>query len=149
MELIVSSIKDLKTRLSWDEYFMSVSYLVSQRSSCERLHVGCVLVKDNRIIACGYNGFIAGAPHESIVRDGHEQMTIHAETNAIADCSKRGVSSADCTAYVTHFCCVNCTKILIASGITRIKYSEDYKNDELVHTLCKNGNVIIEQFTFC
>lgn len=147
MELIVSSIKDLKTRLSWDEYFMSVSYLVSQRSSCERLHVGCVLVKDNRIIACGYNGFIAGAPHESIVRDGHEQMTIHAETNAIADCSKRGVSSNDCTAYVTHFCCTNCTKILIASGIKKIIYAEDYKNDELVYTLCKNGNVEIIKFT--
>lgn len=146
MNSIVDSIKELKERLSWDEYFMSAAYLVSQRSPCERLHVGCVLVKDNRIIACGYNGFIAGAPHVGHVRDGHEQMTIHAETNAIADCSKRGVISNECTAYVTHFCCINCTKILIASGINKIVYAEDYKNDDLVYKLCENGNVGIFRF---
>lgn len=146
MEPIVKSIKGLGYRPSWNEYFMTVAFLISQRSSCERLHVGCVLVSDNRIIACGYNGFVAGAPHESVVRDGREQMTIHAETNAVADCAKRGVSMDGSTAYVTHFCCINCTKVLIASGIKQIIYAEDYKNDELVIKLCEVGNVKLTKY---
>lgn len=148
MNTLVTEIKNLKHRPSWDEYFMTQSYLISQRSSCERLHVGCVIVKDNRVISCGYNGFIAGAPHESIVRNGSEQMTIHAETNAVADCAKRGVSMCGATAFVTHFCCINCAKVLIAAGIKKIVYAEDYKNDELVYKLCENGYVEINKFEF-
>ena len=79
-------------RLSWDEYFSEISEVTAKRSSCDRLKVGCVLVKDNRIISQGYNGFLPGCVHKSIVRDGHEQATVHAEQNAIADCAKRGVS---------------------------------------------------------
>ena len=63
-----------------------------ERSSCHRLQVGCLLVKDNRIISQGYNGHLPGAPHKSIVRNNHEQATVHAEQNAICDCAKRGVS---------------------------------------------------------
>jgi len=133
-------------RPSWNEYFMEVCNLISKRSSCGRLHVGCVLVKDNRIIATGYNGHLPGAPHDSFVRDGHEQLTIHAETNAIADSAKRGVSLDGCTAYVTHFPCINCAKILIASGIKRIIFESLYKDDELVLILCQKGNVQIEMF---
>jgi len=133
-------------RPSWNEYFMEVCNLISKRSSCGRLHVGCVLVKDNRIIATGYNGHLPGAPHDSFVRDGHEQLTIHAETNAIADSAKRGVSLDGCTAYVTHFPCINCAKILIASGIKRIIFESHYKDDELVPILCQKGNVQIEMF---
>jgi len=65
-------------RISWTEYFSDLAKLVSKRSPCERLQVGCVLVKNNRIIATGYNGFLPNAPHESIVVDNHEQATIHA-----------------------------------------------------------------------
>ena len=79
-------------RPTWDEYFKNVVEVTSTRSPCERLKVGCLLVKDNRIISQGYNGFLPGSPHESIVRDGHEQGTIHAEQNAICDCAKRGAS---------------------------------------------------------
>lgn len=134
-------------RPSWNEYFMAVCNLISKRSSCGRLHVGCVLVKDNRIVATGYNGHLPGAPHDSFVRDGHEQLTIHAETNAIADSAKRGVSLDGCTAYVTHFPCINCAKILLASGIKRIIFESHYKDDELVLLLCQIGNVQIEMFT--
>tara|TARA_Y100000389_G_C17448560_1_gene513181 strand:- start:467 stop:874 length:408 start_codon:yes stop_codon:yes gene_type:complete len=125
-------------RPSWDEYFQSIASLTARRSPCHRLKVGCVLVRENRIIAQGYNGFIRGAPHESIVVDGHEQATIHAEQNAIADCANRGTSCNGTTAYVTHYPCVNCCKILIASGISEIKYINDYKNDPLVCKLIKN-----------
>jgi len=130
-------------RISWDEYFAKTAELISCRSSCERLHVGCVLVKDNRIISAGYNGFLPGAPHKSIVRNNHEQATVHAEQNAISDCAKRGVSTKDCTAYITHYPCLNCFKILAAAGIKEIKYLNDYKNDEVVNQLNIHFNLKI------
>ena len=74
------------SRPTWDEYFMATAVLVSSRSSCERLHVGCIIVSTgkhpNRLVAAGYNGFLPGTPHDSKVRDGHEQATVHAEQNA-------------------------------------------------------------------
>ena len=128
-------------RLDWDSYFMSMAFLIASRSSCNRLHVGCVLVKDTRVISVGYNGFLAKLPHKSIVRDGHEQATVHAEQNSIADCAKRGISCADATAYITHYPCINCAKILAASQIKEIKYSQDYKNDPIVKELFENSNI--------
>ena len=106
--------------------------MTSSRSPCDRLKVGCVLVKNNRIISQGYNGFLPGAPHQSKVVNNHEQATVHAEQNAITDCAKRGVSSDQCDAYITHYPCVNCMKILCASGIKNIYYIHDYNNDPLV-----------------
>jgi dCMP deaminase len=122
-------------RPSWDDYFMAVALLVSSRSSCERLHTGCVLVSTgeyrNRIIAAGYNGFVAGARHISKMRDGHEQATIHAEQNAITDAARRGVSICGTVAYISHFPCLQCSKLLVSSGIVEIKYHFDYNNDPL------------------
>ena len=133
-------------RPSWDEYFKKILLVTKSRSACERLQVGCLLVKDNRIISQGYNGFLPSLPHESIIRNNHEQATVHAEQNAIADCAKRGVSCDGCTAYITHYPCIICTRILLASGIKEIKYLEDYKNDELVKHFCDQMNVSIIKF---
>ena len=119
-------------RLLWDEYFKQIVLVTKNRSPCERLQVGCLLVKDNRIISQGYNGFLPGAPHESIIRDNHEMATVHAEQNAISDCAKRGVSCNESIAYITHYPCIHCCRLLLASGIKEIKYIDDYKNDELV-----------------
>ena len=77
-------------------------------------------------------GFLPGCIHESKMRDGHEMATIHAEQNAISDCAKRGVNCNDSTAYITHYPCINCMKILCASGINKINYIHNYNNDELV-----------------
>ena len=128
-------------RLSWDEYFSKIVKVTSERSPCERLQVGCLLVKDNRIISQGYNGFLPGCPHESIVRDNHEQATLHAEQNALMDCAKRGVSCEGCTAYVTHYPCIICARLLLAGGIKKINYLNDYKNDELVEKFTEQSNV--------
>ena len=107
------------------------------------MQVGCLLVKDNRIISQGYNGFLPGCPHESIVRDNHEQATIHAEQNAISDCAKRGVSCEGAIAYITHYPCIICMRLLCASGIKCIKYIEDYKNDPLVQYFANVSDVNI------
>jgi dCMP deaminase len=130
-------------RSSWDEYFKKIVLVTKERSPCLRLQVGCILVKDNRIISQGYNGFLPNAPHLSIIRDNHEMSTVHAEQNAIADCAKRGVNCNESIAYITHYPCINCTKLLLASGIKIIKYIDDYKNDELVEHFCDQLNIKI------
>ncbi len=130
-------------RPSWNEYFKEIVQVTAKRSPCERLNVGCIFVKDNRIISQGYNGFLPGCEHKSIVRDGHEQATVHAEQNALCDCAKRGASCAGATAYVTHYPCIICARLMLASGISEIKYISDYKNDELVSIFCKQKNVLI------
>lgn len=122
-------------RISWNDYFMKAATLASVRSPCERLKVGCVLVKNNRLISMGYNGFLAGTDHRSIVRWGHEQATIHAEINAITDAAKRGVSIDDSVAYITHYPCINCFKALASSGVKKIYYQVDYKNDPILEEL--------------
>jgi dCMP deaminase len=133
------------TRPSWDEYFKEIVQVTAKRSPCERLHVGCLLVSQHRIVSQGYNGFLPGCEHQSILRDGHEQATVHAEQNAIADCAKRGVSCEGCIAYITHYPCIICCRILLAAGIKSIKYIYDYKNDPLVASFTKNMGVEIEK----
>lgn len=130
-------------RPTWDEYFKEIVQVTAKRSPCERLQVGCLLVKDNRIISQGYNGFLPGCPHVSIVRDNHEQATVHAEQNALCDCAKRGVSCDGCIAYVTHYPCVICARLLFASGIREVKYVHEYKNDEIVSLLADQAGVKI------
>jgi len=133
------------TRPSWDDYFKEIVQVTAKRSPCERLQVGCLLVSNNRIVSQGYNGFLPGCTHTSIVRDGHEQATVHAEQNAIADCAKRGVRCVGATAYITHYPCIICARILLAAGISEIKYIDDYKNDELVAHLASQIGVDIQK----
>jgi dCMP deaminase len=140
---LIHLTNDSKERLEWDDYFMSIALLASQRSPCDRLHVGSVIVKNNRLISMGYNGFISGAPHISRVQDNHEQSTIHSEINAITDCAKRGVSLDGGTIYVTHYPCINCFKCIAASGIKNIVYLEDYNNNPIVHILASDSNITI------
>ena len=132
-------------RISWDQYFSKIVKVTSERSPCERLKVGCLLVKENRIISQGYNGFLPNHPHVSIVKNNHEQATVHAEQNAIADCAKRGVSCSGSTAYITHYPCIICCRILLASGISKVKYLEDYKNDELVSIFFNQSSTSISK----
>lgn len=132
-------------RPSWNDYFKEITLATLKRSPCERLKVGCILVLDNRIISQGYNGFLPGCPHNSIIRDNHEQATVHAEQNAICDCAKRGVSCNNSIAYISHYPCLICTRLLLASGIKKIYYINDYKNDELVDIFCSQKKVIIEK----
>ena len=147
VDLIAEAAENFPHRPSWDEYFMATAVLLATRSNCERLHVGCVIVtggaRKNRIVAAGYNGYLPGTPHHSRIREGHEQATVHAEQNAVADAARRGSSVEGCVAYVTHYPCVNCAKILAASGIAEVRYRHDYKNDELVAPLLAEAGVTI------
>ena len=145
-QLINMNESTYNTRLDWDEYFMSIALLASQRSPCQRLHVGSVIVKNNRLISMGYNGFIAGAPHISRVKDNHEQSIIHSEINAITDCAKRGTKiSQGSKIYVTHYPCINCFRSIASCGIKEIIYLEDYNNDPIVQQLASDSSVTIRK----
>ena len=137
--------QNFKTRLDWDEYFMSIALLGSCRSPCERLNVGSVIVKNNRLISMGYNGYIPGAPHISRIHDNHEQSIIHGEINAITDCAKRGSSLDGAKLYVTHYPCINCFRTIAACGIKEIIYLEDYNNNPIVEELAKDSTIKIRQ----
>jgi dCMP deaminase len=145
VDLIAQAARRFPRRPTWDEYFMATAVLIATRSNCERLHVGCVLVaggdRRNRLLAAGYNGFLPGTPHVSRMRAGHEQATVHAEQNAVADAARRGSPVAGCTAYVTHFPCIGCAKMLASAGIAEIKFRADYRNDPLVVRLMSDAGI--------
>ena len=145
IDTIVDVAKDLEARPSWDEYFMATAFLIATRSACQRLNVGCVIVSKgnhkNRIIAAGYNGFLPGAPHISRLDNDHEQSTVHAEQNAISDAARRGVSLSGSTAYITHFPCIVCAKLLVAAGVNEIKFHFDYNNNPMVEEIFKENEI--------
>lgn len=139
-----------KDRLTWDEYFMNLAITVSERGTCDRAYVGCVIVnEDNRIVTTGYNGSIKGNPHcddiGHTMRDGHCIATIHAEMNALLYCAKEGISVNGCKAYVTHFPCLNCTKSLIQAGIKEIYYRKAYRVDEYAIELLERNKISYEK----
>lgn len=134
-------------RINWNEYFMCLAILTSTRSPCSRLHVGCIFVKDKRVVSMGYNGFPTGEPHCSTIRidsDGkeHEMATIHAEQNTICYGANTGVSLRGSTAYITHYPCLNCAKLLLSCGVTQVNYHNDYNNDPLVSIVCSNLKIV-------
>lgn len=132
-------------RVNWDEYFMSIALLASCRSPCERLHVGSTIVKSNRLISMGYNGYISGAPHISRIEDNHEQSIIHSEINAITDCAKRGVSLEGAKIYITHYPCPNCFRCIASCGIKEIYYHNNYNNNPIVQDLAIDSNILIKK----
>lgn len=141
----------MSERIPWNQYFMAQSILISLRSTCNRLAVGATIVRDKRVISGGYNGSVSGEDHcidvGCYMEDGHCLRTIHAEANAILQCSKFGSSTDGASIYVTHFPCLQCTKHIIQSGITKLFYLEDYKNHPYAIKLLEQANVSIEKVT--
>ena len=139
-------------RPDWDSYFMKIAYAVSERSTCDRAFVGCVLVLDKRILTTGFNGSPAGQDHcdevGHLLVDGHCVRTIHAETNAIIQAALHGVSTRDCTCYVTHFPCINCSKALINAGIIRLVYNVAYRVDKNAMKFLTDANIEISQIDY-
>lgn len=133
-------------RKDWNNYFIDLAETVAERATCDRAHVGCVLVNDeHRIVSTGYNGSVAKNPHcdeiGHTMRDGHCIATIHAEMNAILYCAKEGIKLKGTTCFITHFPCLNCTKALIQAGIKKIYYKEGYRPDEYALKLLKLNDI--------
>ncbi|MBT6254454.1 deaminase [Candidatus Uhrbacteria bacterium] len=132
-------------RPDWDTYFMNIAKVVATRGTCDRAHVGAVIVKDNRIITTGYNGSPPGMEHCSDIghqmEDGHCIRTLHGEENAILQAAIIGGSSAKgATLYTTHSTCYQCLKKAISVGVTRIVAGMLYR-DPTVGEICKKVGI--------
>ena len=122
-------------RVSWETYFMNIATEVATRSTCDRKHVGAVIVRNKNILSTGYNGSIKGLPHcdeegHEMV-DGHCIRTTHAEANAIVQAAKNGVSIDNSEIFVTASPCYNCFKLIANSGIKVIYYRELYRDQRI------------------
>ncbi|MBM4170775.1 MAG: dCMP deaminase [Ignavibacteria bacterium] len=135
-------------RPSWDDYFLKVAMLVSERATCPRMHCGCVLVKNKQILSTGYNGSIPGDAHcedeGCMIVDNHCIRTIHAEMNAILQCSSHGISTSGAIAYITNMPCTNCAKALITAGIKEVVIFSDY-HDTLAEEFFSKAKVTIKR----
>jgi dCMP deaminase len=122
-------------RVSWDEYFMNIAREVATRSTCDRKHVGAVIVRDKIILATGYNGSIRGLPHcdevGHLMEEGHCVRTVHAEANAIVQAAKSGVRIDAAGIYVTASPCWNCFRLIANSGLKRIVFGEFYRDPKI------------------
>src|SRR3989338_10472892 len=138
-------------KLSWDEYFTLIALMASSRGSCNRLRTACVIVKDNRVVATGYNGSVSGVAscdeigHKMI--GNHCKRGIHGEQNAIYNATGK---LAGATAYVIATPCPDCMKDLLQNGIKRIVYVGHYDNaeneyQEYVNELCRFKNVQVDR----
>jgi len=133
-------------RPSWDEYFLKLAMLASERATCPRMHCGCVLVKDRFVLATGYNGSLPGQPHcedvGCLIVDNHCVRTNHAEMNALIQAARHGVNTSGATAYITNMSCTTCAKALIAAGIKRVVVFSDF-HDTLATQFYKDAGVEI------
>lgn len=146
-------------RSSWSEYFLNITYLVAQRSTCLRRQVGAIAVKDKRILATGYNGAPSGVPHCLDIGCLRDQLGIpsgqrheicralHAEQNVIIQAATHSLDISGADLYCTTRPCSLCAKMLINCGIQHIYYVEDYP-DELADTLLKEANIPLIKLAF-
>jgi dCMP deaminase len=137
-------------RPSWDEYFLKLAMLASERATCPRMHCGCVLVRDKFVLATGYNGSLPGQPHcedvGCLVVENHCVRTNHAEMNALMQATRHGASVEGATAYITNMSCTNCAKAIIAAGIKRMVVFSDF-HDTLATQFYTDSGVTIDKLT--
>jgi len=137
-------------RPSWDDYFMAITKIIAARGTCDRLYAGSVLVKDNRIIATGYNGSPPGLPHchdaGHLLEEGHCVRTIHGEHNSLLQAAKQGGTSTEgSTMYAKYSPCIHCTKYIIACGVKRIVIGKIYRSPQAVDML-KEGGLQVDMY---
>ncbi len=122
------------SRPDWDEYFMGFARAAARRATCDRQHVGAVIVVEKQVVATGYNGSVRGLPHcDEVGHDlvgGHCVRTIHAEMNALAQAARRGVAVEGAAIYTTASPCWACFRVLVNAGIRVFVYDLPYREAE-------------------
>ena len=141
-------------KLKFRDAYMKTAEVFAELSSARRLHVGAIIVKDDRIISIGYNGMPSGWDNnceDEVVDDTWHHVTLktkpevlHAETNAIAKLAKSTESGSGATLFVTHAPCLDCAKLVYQSGINSVFYRNTYRSEDGIHFLEKAG-VKVEQ----
>ena len=137
----------------WIDAFMDTAERFSQLSSAKRLHVGAVVVKDNRIISIGYNGMPSGWTNdcENVVQHSDDTVSlvtkdevVHAEANAIIKLARDGESGNGSSLFCTHAPCIHCAKLIHGSGINKVYYRHTYR-DSLGLDFLQNCGIDIEK----
>ncbi len=133
----------MRQRSDWDSYFMEIAKVVATRATCDRKHVGAVVVRDRTILSTGYNGSIRGMPHcdevGHMMENGHCVATIHAEANAILQAAKNGVAIEGAEVYITASPCWPCFKLIANTGIKRIVFGEFYRDERIFDIAARVG----------
>lgn len=135
-------------RATWDQYFMNIAREVATRATCDRKHVGVVIVRDKMILSTGYNGSIRGLPHcddvGHMMEDGHCIRTAHAESNAIVQAARAGTRIEGASIYVTASPCWPCFKLIANAGITRTVFGEFYRDERIFDDAKKLGIELVD-----
>lgn len=121
----------MSSRIGRSQLYLSIAALISQRSTCNRLKVGAVIVKDVRIVSMGYTGAAAGQPHCDDVNCNKDKSclrTIHAEQNAIAYAARSGIAVDGAVMFITHSPCIHCAKLMWNAGIREFVYAYEYRD---------------------
>ena len=147
----------LKTRPSWDEYFIGMTDFVGSRSTCDRGKSGCIIVRDKRVVSTGYIGSSPGLSHcdevghemhtiinEDGSRSQHCIRTVHAEQNAISQAARFGVALQDATLYCRMTPCYTCAKSIITAGIKRVVAKNDYHTSKRSKDIFKKSGVELD-----
>ena len=134
-------------RIERDELYLEMAHLMSKRSTCGRLQVGCIITYNNRIISSGYNGPL---PHESQCQGVCNvslacERAVHAEANAIYAAARAGVSLQGATIYCTHSPCMKCAEAIVQAGIAYVKYVHDYRDQRCLDRL-KSAGIEVEKY---
>ena len=146
----------------FQKLYNNIAHEVAKMSHARRLQVGAVIVKDDRVISMGYNGMPAGwennceTPVTNVVGvapDGHDLVeltlktkpeVLHAESNAIAKLAKSNDSGLGADLFITHAPCMECSKLIFQSGIRRVYYSSDYRDDSGIKFLKQSGVEVVK-----
>lgn len=144
-------------RPSWDSYFMKLATLAASRSNCMKRRVGCVIVRECRVIATGYNGtprhltncFNGGCPrcNDGDSRNLHTCLCLHAEENALLEAGRDRVGQ-NATLYCDTCPCLTCSVKIVQTGISEVVYSQTYRMDEESFKVLKNAGITVRQFSF-
>jgi len=138
----------MSSRVGWHTYFMNIARQAATRSTCDRKHVGAVIVRDKTILSTGYNGSIRGMPHcdevGHLMESGHCVATVHAEANAIIQAAKNGVRIDGAEIYTTASPCWGCFQLVANAGIRTVYYGEFYRDERSVETARQLGIDLID-----
>jgi dCMP deaminase len=117
------------------DMYMDWAARAANLSHARRLQVGAVIVKDGNIISFGYNGTPSGTPNKCEENNVTYSYVLHAESNAITKACKSPISTEGATMYLTHSCCLECAKLIIQSGIKKVYYLKDYRDQSGINLL--------------
>ncbi len=138
----------MSERVGWHTYFMNIARQAATRSTCDRKHVGAVIVRDKTILSTGYNGSIRGMPHcddvGHVMEADHCVATVHAEANAIIQAAKNGVRIDGGEIYTTASPCWDCFKLVANAGIRTVYYGEFYRDERSIQVARQLGIDLID-----